>query len=125
MDCAHARWVVHSIKRLVSLMLLKWFLSDTVIDASFTQRSWFKLTLSVFSSCCVHNQLGQLKSFLGSIFLFIIAFQTRFVKNKTYRPNNNNSINYYYYIIIILCIDYDESVMSLMICQCVRTNLIP
>ena len=31
MDCAHALWVVHSIKRLVSLMLLKWFLSDSFI----------------------------------------------------------------------------------------------
>ena len=30
-DCAHALWVVHSIKRLVSLMLLKWFLSDSFI----------------------------------------------------------------------------------------------
>ena len=29
--CAHALWVVHSIKRLVSLMLLKWFLFDTFI----------------------------------------------------------------------------------------------
>ena len=28
MDCAHALWGVHSIKRLVSLKLLKWFLSD-------------------------------------------------------------------------------------------------
>ena len=28
-DCAHALWVVRSIKRLVSLMLLKWFLSDS------------------------------------------------------------------------------------------------
>ena len=28
-DCAHALWVVHSIRRLVSLMLLKWFLSDS------------------------------------------------------------------------------------------------
>ena len=25
MDCAHALWVVRSIKKLVSLMLLKWF----------------------------------------------------------------------------------------------------
>ena len=24
-DCAHALWVVHSTKRLVTLMLLKWF----------------------------------------------------------------------------------------------------
>ena len=31
MDCAHALWVVRSIKRLVSLMLLKWFLSDSFI----------------------------------------------------------------------------------------------
>ena len=31
MDCVHALWVVHSIKRLVSLMLLKWFLSDSFI----------------------------------------------------------------------------------------------
>ena len=31
MDCAHALWVVRSIKRLVSLMLLKWFLSDNFI----------------------------------------------------------------------------------------------
>ena len=31
MDCAHALWVVHSIKRLVSLMLLKWFLFDSFI----------------------------------------------------------------------------------------------
>ena len=30
-DCAHALWVVRSIKRLVSLMLLKWFLSDSFI----------------------------------------------------------------------------------------------
>ena len=30
-DCAHALWVVHSTKRLVSLMLLKWFLSDSFI----------------------------------------------------------------------------------------------
>ena len=30
-DCAHALWVVHSIKGLVSLMLLKWFLSDSFI----------------------------------------------------------------------------------------------
>ena len=30
-DCAHALWVVHSIRRLVSLMLLKWFLSDSFI----------------------------------------------------------------------------------------------
>ena len=30
-DCAHAMWVVHSIRRLVSLMLLKWFLSDSFI----------------------------------------------------------------------------------------------
>ena len=30
-DCAHALWVVRSIKRLVSLMLLKWFLSDSLI----------------------------------------------------------------------------------------------
>ena len=30
-DCAHALWVVHLIKRLVSLMLLKWFLSDSFI----------------------------------------------------------------------------------------------
>ena len=30
-DCAHALWVVHSIKRLVSFMLLKWFLSDSFI----------------------------------------------------------------------------------------------
>ena len=25
MDCAHALWVVHSIKRLISLILVKWF----------------------------------------------------------------------------------------------------
>ena len=31
MDCAHALWVVRSIKRLVSLMLLKLFLSDSFI----------------------------------------------------------------------------------------------
>ena len=31
MDCAHALWVVHSTKRLGSLMLLKWFLSDSFI----------------------------------------------------------------------------------------------
>ena len=31
MDCAHALWVVHSIKRLVSLMLMKWFLFDSFI----------------------------------------------------------------------------------------------
>ena len=30
-DCAHALWVVRSIKRLVSLMLLKLFLSDSFI----------------------------------------------------------------------------------------------
>ena len=30
-DCAHALWVVHSTKRLVCLMLLKWFLSDSFI----------------------------------------------------------------------------------------------
>ena len=30
-ECAHALWVVHSIKRLVSLMLLKWFLFDSFI----------------------------------------------------------------------------------------------
>ena len=30
-DCAHALWEVHSIKRLVSLMLPKWFLSDSFI----------------------------------------------------------------------------------------------
>ena len=30
-DCAHALWVVHSTKGLVSLMLLKWFLSDSFI----------------------------------------------------------------------------------------------
>ena len=30
-DCAHALWVIRSIKRLVSLMLLKWFLSDSFI----------------------------------------------------------------------------------------------
>ena len=30
-DCVHALWVVRSIKRLVSLMLLKWFLSDSFI----------------------------------------------------------------------------------------------
>ena len=30
-DCAHALWVVRSIKRLVSLMLLKWLLSDSFI----------------------------------------------------------------------------------------------
>ena len=30
-DCAHALWMVHSTKRLVSLMLLKWFLSDSFI----------------------------------------------------------------------------------------------
>ena len=30
-DCANAMWVVHSTKRLVSLMLLKWFLSDGFI----------------------------------------------------------------------------------------------
>ena len=31
MDWAHVLWVVHSTKRLVSLMLLKWFLSDSFI----------------------------------------------------------------------------------------------
>ena len=31
MDCAHALWVVHTTKRLVSLMLLKGFLSDSFI----------------------------------------------------------------------------------------------
>ena len=31
MDYAHALWVVHSTKRLVSLMLLKLFLSDSFI----------------------------------------------------------------------------------------------
>ena len=31
MDCAHALWVVRSIKTLVSLILLKWFLSDSFI----------------------------------------------------------------------------------------------
>ena len=30
-DCAHALWVVQTTKRLVSLMLLKWFLSDSFI----------------------------------------------------------------------------------------------
>ena len=30
-DYAHALWVIRSIKRLVSLMLLKWFLSDSFI----------------------------------------------------------------------------------------------
>ena len=30
-DCAHALCVVYSTKRLVSLMLLKWFLSDSFI----------------------------------------------------------------------------------------------
>ena len=30
-DCAHALWVVHSTKRLISLILLKWFLSDSFI----------------------------------------------------------------------------------------------
>ena len=30
-DCAHALWVVHSTKRLVTLMLLKWFLSYSFI----------------------------------------------------------------------------------------------
>ena len=30
-DCAHALWVVHSIKRLVSLRLLRWVLSDSFI----------------------------------------------------------------------------------------------
>ena len=30
-DCAHALWVVHTTKRLVSLMLLKGFLSDSFI----------------------------------------------------------------------------------------------
>ena len=31
MDCAHALWVVHSTERLVTLMLLKWFLSYSFI----------------------------------------------------------------------------------------------
>ena len=31
MDCAHALWVVYTTKRLVSLMLLKGFLSDSFI----------------------------------------------------------------------------------------------
>ena len=31
MDCAHALWVVHTTKILVSLMLLKGFLSDSFI----------------------------------------------------------------------------------------------
>ena len=35
-DCAHALWVVRSIKRLVSLMLLKWFLSDSFIYFMYT-----------------------------------------------------------------------------------------
>ena len=30
-DCAHALWVVHTTKRLVSLMLLKGFLPDSFI----------------------------------------------------------------------------------------------
>ena len=30
-DCAHALWVVHLTKGLISLMLLKWFLSDSFI----------------------------------------------------------------------------------------------
>ena len=30
-DCAHALWVVHTTKRLISLMLLKGFLSDSFI----------------------------------------------------------------------------------------------
>ena len=30
-DCAHALWVVHTTKRLVFLMLLKGFLSDSFI----------------------------------------------------------------------------------------------
>ena len=30
-DCAHALWLVHTTKRLVSLMLLKGFLSDSFI----------------------------------------------------------------------------------------------
>ena len=30
-DCAHALWVVHTTKKLVSVMLLKGFLSDSFI----------------------------------------------------------------------------------------------
>ena len=41
MDCAHALWVVHSTKRLVSLMLLKCFLSDSLIYFMYRMLKFF------------------------------------------------------------------------------------
>ena len=40
-DCAHALWVVHSTKGLVSLMLLKGFLSDSFIYFMYRMLNFF------------------------------------------------------------------------------------
>ena len=52
-DCAHALWVVHSIKRLVSLMLLKWFLSDSFIYFMYLTKCFNRLVMCMDAVACL------------------------------------------------------------------------